>query len=317
MLRLPFTLRQLDIFSTLAATRSFRRCAEILDISQASVSSQIKTLETQLGIELFDREPGRRPVLTAEGAAFRDDLRAFRSAAEVLASHRRDGETEAETLKCKILVGKGMFDAYVRPKLDQFLAENPDISLSFETRLPYGNVTTVVGKGEYAFAIVNQRFDQPMMPATRQLATVRGGIYGHSKFIEGKNLPLSPEEISALPFIMPQVRGSISREIIKTYESHGIRPRRIMGQTEYFDVMASMLERGIGIASFSEAILPPAMRRDVVLLHEMHNWRLVFYRRDHGLDHRYDPVERFLITSIVDDPAYPALEKGRAATGAA
>ncbi|NLE55701.1 MAG: LysR family transcriptional regulator, partial [Lentisphaerae bacterium] len=35
---LPFTLRQLEVFASLCATRSFRRSAELLGISQASVS---------------------------------------------------------------------------------------------------------------------------------------------------------------------------------------------------------------------------------------------------------------------------------------
>jgi DNA-binding transcriptional LysR family regulator len=42
MANLPFTLRQLDVFASLCATRSFRRSAESLGISQASVSNQIK-----------------------------------------------------------------------------------------------------------------------------------------------------------------------------------------------------------------------------------------------------------------------------------
>ena len=86
---LPFTLRQLEVFDSLSSTRSFRRSAEVLGISQASVSNQIKTLEEQLGFELFDRKPGRRPVLRPEGHAFMDDLRDFNRAAEMLASHRR------------------------------------------------------------------------------------------------------------------------------------------------------------------------------------------------------------------------------------
>ncbi len=78
----PFTLRQLEVFSSLCTTRSFRRSAGTLGISQASVSNQMKALEGQLGLALFDRKPGRRPTLTAEGMAFLDDLRAFQAAAQ-------------------------------------------------------------------------------------------------------------------------------------------------------------------------------------------------------------------------------------------
>ena len=67
-------------FASLCATRSFRRSAESLGISQASVSNQMKALEEQLGVLLFARRPGQRPTLTPEGMAFLDDLRAFPAA---------------------------------------------------------------------------------------------------------------------------------------------------------------------------------------------------------------------------------------------
>ena len=86
MPNLPFTLRQLEVFSSLCATRSFRRTAESLGISQASVSNQMKALEEQLGLALFARRPGQRPTLTPEGTAFLDDLRVFQAAGEALAA---------------------------------------------------------------------------------------------------------------------------------------------------------------------------------------------------------------------------------------
>src|SRR5205085_8615468 len=105
MANLPFTLRQLDVFASLCATRSFRRSAESLGISQASVSNQMKTLEHQLGIALFARKPGQRPTLTVEGMEFLDDLRTFQAAGEALAAHRRRGPGEApQQVRYKVLI---------------------------------------------------------------------------------------------------------------------------------------------------------------------------------------------------------------------
>ncbi len=307
MANLPFTLRQLEVFSSLAATRSFRSSAEDLGISQASVSNQIKTLEEQLGITLFDRKPGRRPTLLPEGMAFLDDLRSFEQAAEMLASHRRDAGSKAETtVRFTVLVGQGNFDAYIRPKLDRFFAANPQVELTVETQLPYGTLIRAVESGQFDFALVNQRADRPIGSDFRQLATVRGGIYGHRKFAEGQDLPLSAEEVSRLPFIMPQASSKQEREVLRNYEQHGIRPRNVVGHTQYFDVMAGMLERGLGVASFSDAILPPSMRDDVIRLTPLDGWRLLYYRKESGPDPRRDAVEAFLLWSLLDDPNYPA-----------
>jgi len=66
---LPFTLQQLRIFKAVAREKSFTKAAEILFISQPSVSKQVKILETRLGILLFNRN-GNKISLTEAGNIF-------------------------------------------------------------------------------------------------------------------------------------------------------------------------------------------------------------------------------------------------------
>jgi DNA-binding transcriptional LysR family regulator len=304
MPHLPFTLRQLEVFSSLCTSRSFRRSAETLGISQASVSNQMKALEQQLGLPLFDRRPGRRPTLTAEGMAFLDDLRTFHAAAEALSAHRRRAPDETESIRYNILIGQGMLDAYIRPKLDRFFTANPGVNLAFEARAPSGSLARDLEDGQYDFALIHRRADRSVEPHFRQLALVRGGIYGHRKFAEGRRLPLPPEWLNTLPFIMPLAASAQEREMLQFFERHGIRPRRVIGHTQYYDVMAAMLERGVGIASFADAILPPEMRGEVIQLYPLENWRLLSFRKDAGGDARCDAVQAFLISSVLQDPNY-------------
>ena len=53
---LPFTLQQLRIIKAIASETSFTRAAEILYISQPSLSKQVKVLENRLGILLINRK---------------------------------------------------------------------------------------------------------------------------------------------------------------------------------------------------------------------------------------------------------------------
>ena len=53
---LPFTLQQLRILKAIASEKSFPRAAEVLFLSQPSLSKQIKTLESRLNISLINRE---------------------------------------------------------------------------------------------------------------------------------------------------------------------------------------------------------------------------------------------------------------------
>ena len=53
---LPFTLQQLRILKAIAAEENFTKAAEILYLSQPSLSKQIKTLEKNLDILLIAKK---------------------------------------------------------------------------------------------------------------------------------------------------------------------------------------------------------------------------------------------------------------------
>ena len=314
---LPFTLRQLEVFATLARTGSFRTSAEELGISQASVSSQLKVLEEQLGLTLFDRQPGRTPLLTAEGRAFESDLHDFYAAAQVLAAHKATGDRAESAIHFRLLVGQGMFDFFIRQKLDGFLADHPLIELEFDTHPPTSDLPRILQAGRFDFALINLREDVDVPPDMTALARVRGGIYGHRKFAEGRKLPLSPEEVSLLPFVLPHAGSKQERELLAALARADIRPRKVVGHSQYYDVMGAMLERGIAVASFSEPLLRPEVRANVIQLMPVVDWRMLLFRKPAAPDPRRDAVEQFLVASTIGDPDFPAVELFRPASSGA
>jgi len=65
-------LRQIRSFLSIAETLHFGRTAELIHLSQPALSLQIRALEEELGVRLFERNR-RKTTLTAAGFAFRDD----------------------------------------------------------------------------------------------------------------------------------------------------------------------------------------------------------------------------------------------------
>jgi DNA-binding transcriptional LysR family regulator len=67
--------RQIRSFLSIAETLHFGRTAELIHLSQPALSLQIRALEEEIGVRLFERNR-RKTTLTAAGFAFRDDAAA-------------------------------------------------------------------------------------------------------------------------------------------------------------------------------------------------------------------------------------------------
>ena len=74
-------LRQIRSFLSIAETLHFGRTAELIHLSQPALSLQIRALEEEIGVRLFERNR-RKTTLTAAGSAFRDDAAAALSQLE-------------------------------------------------------------------------------------------------------------------------------------------------------------------------------------------------------------------------------------------
>src|SRR5690348_9488332 len=82
-------LRHLRYFVAIAEEGSFTRAAERLWVAQPGLSTQMRRLEAELGVQLFERHP-RGVVLTQAGELFLGRARAAVSAAEVALGTGRD-----------------------------------------------------------------------------------------------------------------------------------------------------------------------------------------------------------------------------------
>lgn len=125
------SLSLLTAFEAAARTGSITAAARELDLTQSAVSRQIKALENQLGVELFLRE--RQTIrLTVAGDSYareiREALRRISSASLNLRANPHGG-----TLNLAILPTFGA--RWLAPRLGQFLAGNPGITINLVTRL--------------------------------------------------------------------------------------------------------------------------------------------------------------------------------------
>ena len=128
----------LKVFRTVAEQLSFRKAAELLLLTQPAVSLQIKALEDDLGVRLFDRAAGK-VSLTKQGAILLPHAEklariALEAAQELSANEVQLSGTFALGVSTTIA-------QYVLPRfLAIFLAEHPRLKLSMHS----GNTDEVV-----------------------------------------------------------------------------------------------------------------------------------------------------------------------------
>ncbi|MBD9375090.1 transcriptional regulator GcvA [Rhizobium sp. ARZ01] len=120
--RLP-PLNGLRAFEVAARHLNFRLAAEELGVTQGAVAQQVRGLEAQLGLRLFDRQP-RSLILTDAGRTYVANIRrAFELIAEATATLR------PEPLHLTISVTPTFASKWLIPRLPEFLAAHPELDL--------------------------------------------------------------------------------------------------------------------------------------------------------------------------------------------
>ena len=127
-------LRQLTTFIRVAQSQSFSRAAASLGYSQSAVTVQIRLLEEELGVRLFDRMY-KRVILTGQGRQFLDSayciLQEVNRATLALAA----GE---ENLTGQLHIGtlESLCFARMPQVMHSFRTNHPGVSIQITTGIP-------------------------------------------------------------------------------------------------------------------------------------------------------------------------------------
>jgi DNA-binding transcriptional LysR family regulator len=124
-------LRQLKYFVAVAEELHFRRAAERLYVAQPAVSEQIRKLEAELGVRLFDRT-NRRVSITEAGAALLDEGRRVLAQADAAQLAARNARDHAGA-RLRIGYLPDSLPASVPRALQQVAAGGPRVEVSIQT----------------------------------------------------------------------------------------------------------------------------------------------------------------------------------------
>jgi DNA-binding transcriptional LysR family regulator len=120
--------RQLKTFRVVADRLGFTRAAEQLNMAQSSVSAQIRGLEEELEVKLFDRI-GRRVLLTDAGSKLYDYARRIEGMTEEIRSEVAGQSYVRGSLT--IRVPETLAAVYMPAVVERFYREHPQVKLNF------------------------------------------------------------------------------------------------------------------------------------------------------------------------------------------
>ncbi|HWK46998.1 MAG TPA: LysR family transcriptional regulator [Stellaceae bacterium] len=150
--RLP--LRGIAVFEAVSRLGSFKAAAQELNLTPSAVSHQIRSLERDLGVDLFTRD-GRGVRLSAAASDYagqvRELLTGIRTATNDIAAR---GRLQVTTGTVRIMTPPSLATHWLMPRLPAFIEAYPGIDIRvFAIRTADGNVDDfdiTIGYGDVA-----------------------------------------------------------------------------------------------------------------------------------------------------------------------
>jgi DNA-binding transcriptional LysR family regulator len=250
---------RLTVFRAVAAHLSFRKAAEELYLTQPAVTFQIKALEEDLGVQLFDRS-GQRIALTRAGelllAASRESHERLLEAEQQISA--LDGQMGGElALGVSTTISQYLLARLLRG----FLTEHPQARF----RVVTGNTERIVQSvldGQAALGLIegpSRSREVSTEPFLRdELVLIVAAAH---EWAEAEEVVAS--ELVATPLLMRE-RGSGSRRVLElALERAGVKRKslRVAMELDSVEAIKSAVEAGLGVGFVSRW----AVARDVRL----------------------------------------------------
>ena len=273
-------LQNLNIFIQVAELKSFTKAGRKLGYSQPTVSFQIKQLEDQLGVKLFDRvghtvmltEPGREALRYAQAICHMSD--------EMVQTAGQSREMAGEV---RLGLPDSLCTPFIIRRFDSFRSEHPNISL---------HVTNAGTDTMFHLLDHNQvdaicTLDSPIYDVNYVLAHEEK-IETH--FVVCADHPLASKgrvnikELLDQPFILTEKGMSYRRLLDERLAKDGleIKPVLEIGRT---DLISDLVSAGSGVSFLPDFVTEEAVKKGSIVRlsakgYDIDIWKQLIYRKD-------------------------------------
>lgn len=270
-------IRDMQYVLELARHRSFTKASEALHITQPTLSKMIKSLEEELGVQLFSRI-GRQVELTDAG--------------RVILSQAGNIVEAFNNLTMELYDLTNFNKGHIRIGLPPMVGANffPRIMSRFRNKHPGLNIQLVeVGSKRVEAEVADGSLDMGvvLLPTDYKLFDTYTIIQERLRLIVHPSHPLAGQESEILanlrdePFILFREDFALHDKIIFECRQAGFQPN-VLCESSQWDFIVEMVAAGLGIALLPEVIcktLHPSRVRVLDLLSPVIPWNLAMVWR--------------------------------------
>lgn len=273
--------REINTFLQIAQQQSFSKASKQLGYSQAAVTIQIKQLEKELGVILFDRI-GKKISLTEQGRIF------YRHALEIMRSidQAREALTEKNDLNGQLCLGT--IESICASIFPELLAEYhrlyPQVEISIVTESPDELLERMNENKIDLVYLLDRRIYDHRWHKILEIPERNIFVASPDHELAKENRELALDEVLEFPFLLTEKDASY-RHILEQYlvaTERSIRPFLEIGNTEF---IIRMLLKNMEISFLPEFTIRKELETHMltelkVRNFHMQTWRQIFYHRD-------------------------------------
>ncbi len=300
---------QLRAFAMVARLGHLTRAADALHITQPAVTAQIKAIEQELGVALFERAPGRISLTRAGEALLPEAERTLSTFSGLLAKAR---EIKGQ-ITGRVLIGTTEDHDFLRvgSLVGALLSALPLVSVTTRTALTddlYEGVLS--GQFDGGFLI-----GPPFHPDLRAVP-LRGVTFRvvAPRALEATLAQASWREVAAMPWIGAPSRSHLYRAQKDILSRHALAPNVVM-ECDDLSSLPGLVRAGVGLTMMrEEEALAAAARGDLIVWgHARSDMPLVFV---HLAANEHDPLMIGVLSALATawrpegTPAAPPADEG-------
>ena len=255
------TFDQLQYFVAVVESSTFFDAAESLHIAQSTLSKQIRNLELELDVQLFDRSP-RHASLTEAGRALYPDAVKLLKGIQGMKQHLAPYQDSRKSI-IHLGVLPILHQYRLNPILKQFTESHPEISLLIDEvedeplrqGFRHGSYDLVIGRPELLTGIQS---------TCHLLAHDRLVLLTPTDHPLAGRAAVPLEELSGESFILMHPDSSIHRLCLTACQKKGFQPA--VTRTAKIESIVSAVAEGLGVAVLPQLLVERDAREGRVVM---------------------------------------------------